>query len=154
MSTKGKRVIYVGPADGSDSKPLTMEGIAVAATAPGTVLKQTASGFEASDIAATQFGEQLIIADKDQQRSVSIDTSWTINENMAAIAPRSGEFMNILVATGQTLIRGDALSRNGAGLLKKAVTPATVDVTSEEVVAFAEEAVTTSGTTLVTCRIA
>lgn len=154
MSVKGKRTIYVGPADNSDAKPLHTEGVAVAATAPGTVLKETASGLEASDIAATQFGEQLIVADKDQARSKSVDDSWTINENMVAILPRSGEFLNVLVATGQTLIRGSALSRNGAGLLKLAVTPATVGATSEEVVAYADEAVTTTGTELVRVRVA
>lgn len=154
MSTKGKRVIYAGPADGANQKPLTIEGVAVAATAPGTVMKETASGLAVNDVAATQFGEQLIVANKDELRTKTVDDSWTINENMVAIAPRSGEFLNILVATGQTLIKGDALSRNGAGLLKKAVTPATVGATSEEVVAYADEAITTAATTLVRCRIA
>lgn len=149
MSTKGKRVIYAGPADGANQKPLTTEGVAVAATAPGTVMKETASGLAANDVAATAFGEQLIVANKDAMRSKSVDDSWTINENMVAILPRSGEFLNILVATGQTLIRGDALSRNGAGLLKKALTNGT-----EEIVCYADEAITTTATTLVRCRIA
>lgn len=154
MSTIGKRVIYVGPADGSNHKPLNVEGKAIAATAPGTIMKETATGLAANDVAATTFGEQLIVADKDQQRSKSVDTSWTINENMVAILPRSGDLINALVATGQTLIKGDPLSRNGAGLLKKAVTPATVGATSEEVVAYADEAVTTTATTLVRIRVA
>ena len=154
MSTKGKRVIYVGPADNANHKPLNVEGVAVAAVAPGTVLKQTTSGLDANDIVATTFGEQLIVADKDQQRSKSVDDAWTINENMVAIAPRSGEFLNALVATGQTLERGSPLSRNGAGLLKLAVTPATVGATSEEVVAYADETVTTTATQLVAVRIA
>lgn len=153
MSILGKRVIYVGPAAGANCKPLNIEGVAVAATAPGTVLKRLATGLAANNIAATTFGEQLIVADKDQQRSKSIDTSWTIAENMVAIAPRSGEFINVLVATAQTLIKGDPLSRNGAGLLKKAVTPATVGATSEEIVGFADEAITTTATTLVCVRI-
>lgn len=154
MSAIGKRVIWAGPADGSNAKPLNIEGVAVAATAPGTVLKRTAAGLAANDVAATTFGEQLIVADKDQQRSKSVDTAWTINENMVAIAPRSGEFVNVLVATGQTLIKGDALARNGAGLLKLAVTPATVGATSEEVVGYADEAITTTATTLVRVRVA
>lgn len=153
MSALGKRVIWVGPADGANSKPLNIEGVAVAATSPGTVLQEVAGGLQASAIAATQFGEQLIIADKDQQRSKSVDDAWTINENMVGILPRSGELVNVLVATGQTLIKGDALSRNGAGLLKKAVTPATVGATSEEVVAYADENITTTATTLVRARV-
>lgn len=154
MSTKGKRVIYVGPCDGSNHKPLTLEGIAVAAHAPGTLLKRTAAGLANNDVAATVFGEQLIVADKDQMRSKSVDDAWTINENMVAIVPRSGEFINALVATTQTLIAGDPLSRNGAGLLKLAVTPATVGATSEEIVAYADEAITTTATTLVRVRVA
>ena len=154
MSDKGKRTIFVGPADGSNHKPLNIEGIAVAATAPGTVLKRLTTGLAANDIAAIIFGEQLIVADKDQQRSKSVDDAWTIDENMVAIAPRSGEFVNILVVTGQTLIVGSPMARNGAGLLKLAVTPATVGATSEEIACFADETVTTTATQLVRCRIA
>lgn len=154
MSVKGKRVIYVGPADGSNHKPLDIEGIAVAATAPGTLMKRLATGLAVNNIAAIIFGEQTIVADKDQQRSKSVDDAWTIDENMVAIAPRSGEFVNILIATGQTLIVGDPIARNGAGLGKLAVTPATVGATSEEILGFSEEALTTSGTTLVRVRIA
>lgn len=154
MSTIGKRSIYIGPVDGSNDKPLNIEGVAVAATAPGTVLKRTASGLEINDVAATTFGEQLIVADKDQMRTKTVDDNWAIDENMVAIVPRSGEFLNVLVATGQTLIKGDPLSRNGAGLLKKAVTPTTVGATSEEVVAYADEAITTTATTLVAVRVA
>lgn len=154
MSTIGKRVIYVGPADGSNHKPLNVEGKAIAAIAPGTILKEVATGLAANDVAATTFGEQLIVADKDQQRSKSVDTAWTINENMVGILPRSGDLINALVATGQTLIKGSPLARNGAGLLKLAVTPTTVGAASEEVVGYADEAITTTATTLVRLRVA
>jgi hypothetical protein len=154
MSTIGKRVIFVGPADGSNHKPLNIEGKAIAAIAPGTTLKRVATGLDANNIAAIIFGEQFIVADKDQMRSLSVDDAWTINENMVAIAPRSGEFVNALVATSQTLVIGDPLARNGAGLLKLAVTPATVGATSEEIVGFADETVTTTATQLVRVRVA
>ena len=152
MSAKGKRVIYVGPADNANHKPLNIEGIAVSGMLPGTFLKQTTSGLAVNDIAAIIFGEQFIIADKDQQRSKSVDDAWTINESMVAIAPRSGEFFHALVVTGQTLIKGSPMARNGAGLLKLAVTPATVGATSEEIACFSDEAITTSGTELVLMR--
>lgn len=154
MSILGKRVIYVGPADGSNAKPLNIEGVAVAAVLPGTLLKRTAAGLDTNNIAATTFGEQFIVADKNQQQSKSVDDAWVINENMVGIAPRSGEFVNILVATGQTLIAGSPITRNGAGLGKLAVTPATVGVTSEEILAFADEAIITSATTFVRVRVA
>ena len=149
MSDVGKRVIYVGPADGSNHKPLNVEGVAAAAIAPGTILKQTTTGLAASDIAATVFGQLLLVADKDQQRSKSVDDAWTINENMVAIQPRSGEFLNVLVATGQNLDPGTALTRNGAGLLVIAATDGT-----NEIVCYSDEDVTTTATTLVRVRVA
>lgn len=149
MSIKGKRVIYVGPADGSNHKPLNIEGVAVSAMLPGTFLKRTTAGLAVNDIAAIIFGEEFIIADKNQQQSKSVDDAWTINENMVGIKPRSGEFVNALVVTGQALTRGTPLARNAAGLLKIAVTPATVGATSEEIACYAEEDVTTTATQLV-----
>lgn len=154
MSVIGKRTIFVGPADDANHKPLHTEGIAVAATAPGTVMQEVAAGLQANALAAIIFGEQLIVADKDQMRTRSVDEAWTIDENMVAILPRSGEFLNVLVVTGQALIKGSPLSRNGAGLLKLAVTPATVGATSEEIACYSDETVTTTATQLVRVRVA
>ena len=56
MSVIGKRVIYVGPADGANHKPLNVEGIATEASMlPGSVLDYAASsaGLELMDDAAT-----------------------------------------------------------------------------------------------------
>lgn len=146
MSTKGKRVIYVGPAGSANCKPLNVEAVATEAIPPGSVLNMAAAdaGFELSDVAATVFGERFLVADKDQQRSKSVDDSWTINENMVAIAPRSGEFMNILVITGQALVKGTALTRAAGGLLTIAATDGTV-----EIVAYSDETVTTTASQLV-----
>ena len=58
---------------------------------------------------------------------------------------KSGEFVNVRVATGQTIVVGTALSSNGDGALKVAVTDGT-----QQILFYAEEAVTTSGVTLVT----
>lgn len=154
MSTIGKRLIYVGPADGANHKPLNVEGKAIAATAPGTVVEEVAAGLQANANAATVFGQELLVADKDQMRSKSVDDAWTINENMVAIKARSGEFLNVLTITGQALVRGTPMALNGAGLLKIAVTPATVGVTSEQVLCYSDETVTTSATQLVRVRVA
>lgn len=151
MSTIAKRTIYVGPADGSNSKPLNLEAVATEAIAPGSTLNFAAAsaGLELSDAAATVFGELWLVADKDQQRSKSVDDSWTINESMVAIQPRSGEFVNALVATGQALVRGTALTRAAGGLLTIAATDGTV-----EIVAYADEVVTTTASQLVKVRAA
>lgn len=154
MSIKGKRVIYVGPADGSAfAHPLTVEGIATeAGILPGSVLDfaAAAAGLELADDAATVFGKQPIVADKDSSASGSVDTAWTINENMVGLKLRSGEYFNVLVITGQVLQRGTPLARSATpGALKIAVTPATVGVTSEEIFGFSDEVVTTAATQLV-----
>lgn len=148
MSSKGKRVIFVGPAGESNSKPQNVEGLAVAAVAPGTLLELTAAGLIANNNAATVFGTLPIFADKDQQRSKSVDDNWTINENMVGIQGRSGEMLNVLIATGMTLIIGDPLVSNAAGLLVKGTGAGT-----QYVIAYADEAIVTTATTLVRAKI-
>lgn len=153
MSTKGKRVIWHGPADGSNQKPLHVEGVATEASIlPGAVVDFAGSeaGLELADDAATVFGKILMVADKDQARSKSVDTAWTINENMVAIQPRSGEIFEVLVITGQAVVTGAPLSRSATpGALKLAVTNGT-----EEIECYADEAVTTTATQLVRVRMA
>jgi len=140
MSTKGKRVIWVGPADGSNAKPLNVEGIAVAAHLPGTplALSATSLGLEA----AAQGDNLLLVADKDQMRGKSVDDAWTINENMVAIKPRSGEFVNVLVVTAQALVRGTPLTVPLAG------GPLAIG-TEANAVCYSDEVVTTTATQLV-----
>lgn len=148
MSDLGKRTIYVG-AGVNNATPLNMEGVAVSAMLPGTLLKPEAAGLDASGDAATVFGTLPIFADKDQMRTKSVDDAWTIAENMVGIVGRSGDFLNVLVATTQTLIVGDPLVSNAAGLLTKGTGAST-----QHVICVADEALTTSGTTLVRVRIA
>lgn len=153
MSDVGKRVIYVGPADDADHKPLHVEGIATeAGILPGSVLDYAAAsaGLELMDDAATVFGKPLLVADKDEMRTKSVDDAWTLDENMVAISPRSGEFLNVLVITGQALVRGTALTRSVAtpGALIIAATDGT-----EEILCHSDEVVTTTATQLVRVRI-
>lgn len=148
MSVIGKRVIFVGPADGENSKPLSVEGKAISAIAPGTLVSSSAAGLAVNASAATVFGRLPLIAGKDSMRQKSIDDAWVINENMVSHQPRSGEFFNVLTVTGQALTSDStALTRNGAGLLVIAATDGT-----EEVVAIAGESVTTTATQLVCVR--
>ena len=154
MSTIGKRVIYVGPADSANSKPLTVEGEATeAGILPGAVVDYAAAsaGLELMDDAATVFGKPLLVANKDEHASESVDTAWTINENMIAIKPRSTEMLNVLVITAQALVRGTALTRSAAtpGSLVIAATDGT-----EQVLCFADEVVTTTATQLVRVSVA
>lgn len=144
MSVIGKRVIYVGYADSEYSKPLNVEGKAIAAVLAGTIVEQVASGLQANANAATVFGQRLLIADKDQMRSRSVDDAWTINENMVSIALRSGEAANVLVAAGNNITSsGTPLSLDGTGKLKIA-SPAT-----EQVLCFSDEIINVTADALV-----
>jgi len=156
MATKGKRNIYVGPADhGHAGKPLNVEGKALGVVRPGALVAEAATGIDENAVAATIFGASRLWADKDQQRTKTVDDDWAINENMVAIRARSGEFLNVLVADAQTITKsGTPLSSNADGTLKIAVTPATVGVTSEEILAYSDEIITTSGVTLVRVVVA
>jgi len=142
MSVIGKRVIYVGPADGANHKPLNVEAIAKAAILPGTPVSLAAdsTGFEV----ATAGDNLFLVADKDQQRSRSVDDAWTTGENMVAIQPRSGEFVNVLVETGQALVRGTPLTMGTTGLTTG---------TEADAVAWADEIVTTAALELVCVRV-
>ena len=148
MSTIGKRVIFVGPVDGAQDKPLTVEGVAVTGMLPGTLLEASASGLSVNNNAATVFDGIALIADKNQMRAKSVDAAWTADENMVAIQLRSGEFANVLCVTAQALVANvTPLTRNGAGLLVIAATDGT-----EEILFVAAETITTSGTELVRVR--
>lgn len=150
-SVRGKRVIFVGPADDADHKPLAIEGIATEAILPGSILGFAAAsaGLELSDAAATVFGEVPVVADKSQLPSRQIDEAWGIGETMAAIQPRSGEFVNVLVITGQALVKGTALARSATpGTLQIAATGGT-----EDIFGFSDEIVTTTATQLVCVRV-
>ena len=150
MSVIGKRVIYVGPADSAESKPLKVEGIAQDAVVAGTLVAQSSAGLSTSAAAATAFSQQMLVADKDEHRSRSVDDPWTVNESMVAIAPRSGEFLNVMVAAGNNITsRGLPLTRNGAGMLALAATDGT-----EQILCYSDEIVNVTANALVCVRIA
>lgn len=150
MSSIAKRTIFVGPADGANHKPLNVEGLAVAATKPGSVVGQDANGLTKVTDTSGDFTRQFLVADKDQQRSLSVDDDWTIAENMVAMAPRSGELFNVLTITAQAIKPGLPLARSStAGALKIAANDGT-----DEIVAYGDETVTTIATQLVRVRVA
>ena len=70
-----------------------------------------------------------------------IDVAYLADETVFAYKPASGEYYQMLVATGQALVVDTPLTSNGAGLLDIA-TPAT-----EVVVCYSDETITTTATT-------
>lgn len=147
MSSKGKRVIYVGPADGSNHKPLYVEGrLDVSTALPGTIMEGVPGGIRVSQKPSTSFFREMLVADKDTSRSKSVDDVWPIGETLVAIQGRSGDFFHALVEDGTNITeRGAPLALNGSGILKLANIPATVGATSDWVIAYSDEIINISG---------
>jgi hypothetical protein len=147
--------IFVGPAEMFKSA-LIVEGLAVDAFKPGTLLVQSASGLATSTKTATVFSSEALVAleyGAHVGTQGSVDVAYTIGDRAIAGMARSGEFYQVRVANAQTLAKGTPLSSNGNGTLKVAVVPATVGTTSEQVLFYSDEAVTTSvAGQLVICR--
>lgn len=145
-----KNKIYLGPADAANCHALRVEGLAVDGFLPGTLVKRTASGLAATDKAATVFDSEALIAEEyGSHVDQGVDTAYTIGDTAISVNVRSGEFVNVRVATGQNITsKGTALSSNGDGQLKIALTNGT-----EQILFYADEVVnTTANNTLVKAR--
>ena len=155
MSTIGKRTIYVGPAGVNQSKPLMTEGLTAEAIRPGEIVRRDQSfGVIFSDnTAATVFAQDAMFADKNELQSRSVDDAYAQGEQIYMIRPRSGEYLNVLVAAGEVVQREFPLVRNGAdGLLSSA----SATDGSEQIIAYADETILTplAEDTLVRVRFA
>lgn len=149
-----KRKIHLGPSDGS-AKALYVEGLAVDAFLPGTLLEQTSAGLATSNNAGTLFSSECIVAKEiSESDGGSITTAYTIGDTAVGVVVRSGEFANVRVAASQNITaKGVPLSSNGAGVLKIATVPATVGATSEQILFYSDKIINTGGAiTLVQVR--
>ena len=141
-----KTLVWRGNASGASMQPNLFEGVALDAMLPGTLLDAVATGLQTSTRVATTFGGTPIFANRDVMRQKNMDEAWVISESMQAVEFRSGEFGCVRVAAGQNITkRRTALSSNGDGTLKIAVTPATVGATSEEILCYSDEIINTGG---------
>jgi hypothetical protein len=132
-TTITKRSIYVGPAESGECQPLQLEGIcAEAGILPGMLVQQAAAnaGLEINDTAAiTSFNKPVLIANRNELMSRNVDEAWTLNDNMQSLKPRSGEFFNVMVASGNNITElGTGLTLDGAGKLTIAANDGTVPV--------------------------
>lgn len=134
--------IYVGAADSSTFKHHLVEGKAVDAILPGTLVKQTAAGLATSDKLATVFDSEALVAiEQGAHVGAEITTAYTIGDTAMAAQARSGEFFLVSVAAGQNITsKGVGLSSNGDGSLKIALTNGT-----EQILFYSDEIVNTGG---------
>ncbi len=132
--------IYVGPADSATFKHQLVEGLAVDAIVPGTLVKQTANGLETSDKAATVFDSLALVAiEQGAHVGADVTTPYTVGDTAMAAQARSGEFFLVSVAAGSNITsKGVGLSSNGDGSLKIAATDGT-----EQILFYSDEIVNT-----------
>jgi len=145
-----KNTIYLGPADSANCHALRVEGLAVDAVLPGSLVKQITGGLTTSDKAATAFDSQVIVAEEyGSHVAQGVDDAYTIGDVCLGANLRSGEFANVRVATGNNIaVKGTALSSNGDGQFKIALTNGT-----EQILMYADEVVNvTADNTLVKAR--
>lgn len=141
-----KTLVWRGNASDANRTPSLFEGICLDAMLPGTLLEPVATGLQTTTIAATSFSSKPIFANRDVMRQKNMDDLWVVNDSMQAVEFRSGEFGTVFVAATQTISRRRMpLSSNGDGTLKIATIPATVGVTSEQIIAYSDEIITTGG---------
>ena len=96
-----KQKIYLGQADGS-ATPTIVEGLAVDAILPGSLVERSASGLSTSNNAATVFNSECLVAQEiGSGRGAEITTAYTIGDTAQAVKVKSGEFVNVRVATGR-----------------------------------------------------
>tara|TARA_R100000544_G_C2182737_1_gene37709 strand:+ start:40 stop:489 length:450 start_codon:yes stop_codon:yes gene_type:complete len=145
-----KNTIYLGPADSANCHALRVEGLAVDAVLPGSLVTQTAAGIATSAKAATAFDSQVLVAEEyGSHVDQGVNDAYTIGDVALSVNLRSGEFANVRVATGNNITtKGTALSSNGDGQFKIAATDGT-----EQILMYADEVVNVAANnTLVKAR--
>lgn len=132
---------FLGSVENNQPEQVELPG-AAAGILPGNVLLRATDEFKLHDVAAT--GGFVYVAK--EAPHADIDTAYLADETVFAYKPASGEYYQMLVATGQVLVVDSPLTSNGAGLLRLAV-PAT-----EVVICYADQAITTVATTPVAVK--
>lgn len=127
----GKHVIHAG---GVFPNPLlNAEGNAVADTLPGTIVVHVPTGL--GKAAGTE--EKIFyVADLGYITARNVEQPNLAGENMIAIQPLPGMFLNVRSSTGQAYVKGDAITFDAAGRVKKYVD-------TGRIAGYAEETVTT-----------
>lgn len=136
-------VVFSGPAD--NVNPITREAKVAAGQTilPGMLVALVSGEWVANTTQGGRAG--FCIADMNVIEQKTVRDALTVGQNAKAFVPEVGRTYNLVLATGQTIARGAALTSSAtAGLVELSVTTgATVD----QVLFIAEEAITTTGTT-------
>ena len=132
----GKNILIKGD-------PIRKEAQAAGAIIPGHLIESDGAGKFQVHGTAQGAARKLFAQETDfigNENSVAqIDVAYALDDTVQANAHRLGDEVFAILADGETIVEGDELESNGDGTLIK--------LTTGERVAWALEAVTTSGST-------
>lgn len=132
---------FLGSVENNQPEQVELPG-AAAGILPGNLLLRASDEFKLHD--GADAGGFVYVAKEAPHGDT--DRAYLADETVFAYRPKSGDYYQMLVATGQTLVVDSPLTSNGAGLLVLA-TPAT-----DVVICYANEAITTTATTPVAVK--
>ena len=134
-------VVFSGPSD--VVKPTVKEFIVASGETilPGMLCEVDSSGNAITHNVSGQ-GGYYFIADVNFIEQKGTADALTIGGTGQFFYPRPGETYNLVLADSQTITVGEALTSDAAGAVRSALTDG-----KEEILFYAEEAITTSGAT-------
>lgn len=124
--------VYVGPAC---EKVDVKERLASVSILPGQVIAQSGGEFEiagADESRPVYFAGNNILGDRDD--------AYAVGDTVQGYRPSSGEYYELVLATGQTIAEDDALTTDASGNL-------VAQGAAANVIGYADEAVTTTTST-------
>jgi len=134
-------VVFSGPAD--VVKPTVREFIVAAGETilPGMLCEVNSAGAAITHNTDGQ-GGYYFVADMNFIEQKSATDALTIGGTGQFFYPRPGETYNLVLADSETITVGEALTSDAAGAVRSALLTG-----AEEILFYAEEAITTSGST-------
>lgn len=146
---------FLGSVENNQPEQVELPG-AAAGILPGNLLLRAANKLAVHNVSgagATGGGTFVYVAK--EAPHANIETAYLADETVFAYKPESGDYYQMLVATGQTLVVDSPLTSNGAGLLRLAVAATGAGSTyalGDEVLCYAAETITTTATTPVAVK--
>ena len=141
---------FLGSVENNQPEQVELPG-AAAGILPGNLLLRAANTLKKHDGA----GAAGFVYVAKEAPNGDIDTAYLASETVFSYKPASGEYYQMLVATGQALVVDTPLTSNGAGLLRIAVAASgtgSTFVPGDAIVCYSDQTITTTATTPVAVK--
>jgi len=126
------------------------EFTAIGVITPGNLLEITSAG-KVQRHSAAGSKTITILALEDNLQGKDINGDYAVGDKVQTWIPQTGDQAYMLLANGESVVKGDALTSNGDGTLKKfvAASSAAVIEAPEVIVAISDQALDMSGSSAV-----